>query len=848
MNDIFNIINITADSETELREALQNAIQSNFVDYFNSNIKITNRKCPNIKFNFSTEANYVDILYVDEDNNVTQTITSLTYSPYISRISYKSYYDESYDLTKYITSFKNKYTILIALLIDVNIIGFSIISPSDLELLNKTDDNGYSLYTLKSNKKDNSIVFEDNTEDISSSFPEHIKIQSGIINDTNSYYEIGYINLKDSTAIKYLPCIEGTCYDVKYNYFEDGTLFNTTLLSYKLESELKDKYSDINVDNIDNTDTNSSLLILPKLLVSDGTILGYTSDIYDCPNLSIPTIYTEDSYNAGDILALNNSNYLIVDNNTLVRLFNCEIISNDCQCVYDNKVHFISLTCPNNSKIYYNFNNEDSWTPLTDINNITITEEQANSGVCKNIGTWQVNYKVVVDVPTTDYLGNTVNTSVSYYGSNYVNITPASINGYYIANTSVAYDGNPHSVVIYIDDSYTVKYSLDNATWYSTPITFTEIGTYTVYYQISKQNYTTIQDKTTLNIQTSTGTITPDPVDDNLLTLNTVSYSSGITKHMWYYVMDDQNVLVAENKINLGSNVSIGKCNGPGGSILDSVDMGYVNVTPSKCYIYIADFAHYCLDYINGEMTNDAKITVYAESTKDTSVSIKVTDKDYCFMCIDDGIQGVLINADSRPLGNTSENSTKWLYSYGRKILVIDLTSPIYNKLDRLRFHYNSGTNSNLGHTMTYETLLPCTKLTLNKKTLDLGYYLKAKGTLNNNTVITSCNNETVTSKLDNNAWYSYEDDCKYYKLNKYTLNYQLNTDGKYEDYIYSKAGDTSSDRLQLKQGVLTHVMINNDNLAPTVKYKSGIAYPISEEEQRGSGTISFMLETLSNN
>ena len=57
----------------------------------------------------------------------------------------------------------------------------------------------------------------------------------------------------------------------------------------------------------------------------------------------------------------------------------------------------------------------------------------------------------------------------------------------------------------------------------------------------------------------------------------------------------------------------------------------------------------------------------------------------------------------------------------------------------------------------------------INKKTLDLGYYLKAKGTLNNNTVITSCNNETVTSKLDNNnsGWYSDEDDCKYYKLNK---------------------------------------------------------------------------------
>lgn len=860
MNDIFNIINITANSETELRTALQNAIQSNFVDYFNSNIKVTNRKCPNIKFNFSTESNSVDIYYDNTTLGVQQTITSLTYTPYVSKIAYKSYYDESYDLSKYMTSFRYEYTVLLALLLDVNIIGFSIISPSDLELINKVDDNGYSLYTISTTANNNvSIQENEDTSDISHLFPEHIRIQSGIINDRNSYYEIGYIDLKDTNSVKYLPCIGGNCYDVKFNLYEDGTFSNSDVLIYSLNSSLKDKSSDISLNAITN-DSAGSLLTLPKLLVNNNNILGYTTYIYDCPSLSIPTVYTEDTYNAGDIITLNESNYLIVDNNTLLKLFNCEISSYDYNGIYDNTVHFINLNCPYNSKVYYRLEDTDKWTFIDDINDVKLTAEQEEQGICKDVGQWQISYMVIINVPTIDYLGNTTFNEVSYYGSNYVTIMPADIYGYYIANTTATYDGTEHSINIYIDNSYTVKYSLDNSTWYSTPITFTEIGTYAVYYQISKQNYNTVQGSATLTIQTGTGTVTPNPDEDNtnLLTLNTINYSTNVTKHMYYYVIDDQNVLVANTKnIVDASNwtsysTEYEKASGDGLQLL-----GSINITPSKCYIVVIEYPRYCTFNDNGVITNTDKIAIYAGSTKDTSISIKVTDKHYSFLCTDNP----LTNEPWSDSVGFGPGPTYWGYSYGRTILLVDLTSETYNKLDKLSFKYARGEYTNVPiFASPHIAILTCDKITLNKKTLDLNYYIKVKAKLNSNTVITTYNSEKITLTGEYANWSCYPDRYKsgdnysfdYYKLNKYLLNYHLNTSGIYNDYIYETADDTGSERLKLKPGILTHICINNNNLAPTLFYNSSYThtnskYPfeMSEEEQQGSGTITFMLETL---
>ena len=875
MNDIFNIINITADNETELRRALQNAIQSNFVDYFNSNIKITNRKCPNIKFNFSTQANSLDITYDNADLGVSQTITSLTYSPYVSKIAYKSYYDESYDLSKYTTAFRYKYTMLLALLFDVNIVGFSIISPSDLELVNVTDKNGYSLYTVKSDTNTNNVVMDEvnnvnttnfNVDDSSITFPEHIKIQSGIINNKNSYYEIAYIDLEDINSLKYLPCIEGKCYDIKFDMYDDGTFSSSNLLTYTLDSQLKGKYSSINISNI-NDNENNSLLTLPKLLINESNILGYTCDIYDCPSLSVPSTYTENSYNAGDIITLNDSNYLIVDNNTMIKLFNCEITSSNYNGTYDSKTHFISINCPTDSKIYYTFDNndEESWTLLTDINNPTFTEEQNLLGVCRNVGNWQINYRVIVNVPTINYLGNIVTKKVNYYGSSFVNITPADIYGYYVVNTNLQFDGKSHSVIVYVDETYRVEYSTDKNVWYNTPITYKNVGTYTIYYRISKDNYNTIEGQATLTIQpaSSTGTVPPiagDIVNDCVV-LNTVNYTSGITRNIWYYVQNEKTILVAERK-NTVNTSSWTKYDTNYEKYTSSLlYLGNINISPSKCYILVFEYPKYSLMNKNNKVVNEDIIKIVATSTKDSSKSILVTDAQYGFLCVD-----TPMTESPWKTNYTSHGDHYFSSSYGRSVLIIDLTDTKYDGLDKLKVQYrrsDSNITSNRQPILTKNCnacLLTCEKVTLKDRKLDLSCYLRVDGTLNSDTVITDYNNEQVSIASSHDIYFP--DDYKsgkysfdYYKYDKYTLPFEIQNEGSYKDYIYSIQSDVSSDKLQLKQGILNHLCINNDNLAPTVTLRHydstnkwiSTTYPfeMTDEEQSGSGTITFELDLV---
>lgn len=875
MNDIFNIINITADSETQLREALQNAVQSNFVDYFNSNIKITNRKCPNIKFNFSTQANSLDITYDSVDLGVSQTITSLTYSPYVSKVAYKSYYDESYDLSKYTTAFRYKYTMLLALLFDVNIVGFSIISPSDLELINVTDKNGYSLYTIKSDTNTNNVVMEEinnvnttnfNVDDSSITFPEHIKIQSGIINDKNSYYEIAYIDLEDTNSLKYLPCIEGKCYDIKFDMYDDGTFSSSNLLTYTLDSQLKGKYSSINISNI-NDNENTSLLTLPKLLINESNILGYTCDIYDCPSLSVPVTYTENSYNAGDIITLNNSNYLIVDNNTMVKLFNCEITSSNYNGTYDSKTHFISINCPTDSKIYYTFDNsdEENWTLLTDINNPAFTEEQNLLGVCRNVGNWQINYRVIVNVPTIDYLGNTITKKVSYYGSSFVNITPADIYGYYVVNTNLQFDGKSHSVIVYVDETYRVEYSTDKSVWYSTPITYKNVGTYTIYYRISKDNYNTVEGQGTLTIQpaSSSGTVPPvtgDIVNDCVV-LNTINYTSGITRNIWYYVQNEKTILVSESKNTVDTSSWREYVKNYELATSNPLEMGSINVSPSKCYILVFEYPRNRMIIKDNIVLNEDTIIVKAGSSKDSSKSITVAETQYSFLCVDDSLTNA--SWDTKYTNMASFGNNYFSCLYGRSIVIVDLTDSKYEGLDTLSVWYRRNRDNNKDEIITTNcnvSLLACEKITLTDRKLDQSYYLRVDGTLNYDTTITSYDNKQVavadikyTFFPHNYKSGNYSFD--YYKYNKYTLQYELQNEGSYKDFIYTVKDDTSSDKLQLAQNILNHICINNANLAPTVMLRHydsngkwiSTTYPfeMTQEEQSGSGTITFELDLV---
>ena len=70
-----------------------------------------------------------------------------------------------------------------------------------------------------------------------------------------------------------------------------------------------------------------------------------------------------------------------------------------------------------------------------------------------------------------------------------------SANGY-----AETYDGQPHSISVTAEDDVTVTYSRNGYTYTAENPTFTDTGTYTVYYKAEKQNYNDVTGVLTVNI------------------------------------------------------------------------------------------------------------------------------------------------------------------------------------------------------------------------------------------------------------------------------------------------------------------------------------------------------------
>ena len=76
-------------------------------------------------------------------------------------------------------------------------------------------------------------------------------------------------------------------------------------------------------------------------------------------------------------------------------------------------------------------------------------------------------------------------------------------------NTEVLYDTDPHSASISTStEDCTIEYSTDDSSYSSVAPTFTNLGTYTVYYKISHATFPTVKDAVTLTINPNTPTVT----------------------------------------------------------------------------------------------------------------------------------------------------------------------------------------------------------------------------------------------------------------------------------------------------------------------------------------------------
>ena len=81
---------------------------------------------------------------------------------------------------------------------------------------------------------------------------------------------------------------------------------------------------------------------------------------------------------------------------------------------------------------------------------------------------------------------------------------------YTATDSSTTYDGQPHSISVSVTnpEGTAVTYSTDGATYGSDNPSFSNEGTHTVYYRITKDNYTTVEDSKTVTINKKPVTIT----------------------------------------------------------------------------------------------------------------------------------------------------------------------------------------------------------------------------------------------------------------------------------------------------------------------------------------------------
>ena len=86
---------------------------------------------------------------------------------------------------------------------------------------------------------------------------------------------------------------------------------------------------------------------------------------------------------------------------------------------------------------------------------------------------------------------------------------------YTATDYSTTYDGQPHSISVSVTnpEGTAVTYSTDGVTYGSDNPSFSNEGTHTVYYRITKDNYTTVEDSKTVTINKKSVTITAQEQD-----------------------------------------------------------------------------------------------------------------------------------------------------------------------------------------------------------------------------------------------------------------------------------------------------------------------------------------------
>ena len=318
------------------------------------------------------------------------------------------------------------------------------------------------------------------------------------------------IDLKNITV----ELAEGDTYDpnnLSISYYLDslGTLELTKIPSAINYYYFKATYGE--TDNYNSAESNVAKLTiaLGKLTV---TAQGYTG-VYDSQPHSITvkadtgatitystngTEYSNNNPTYTDVgeytvyYKVVKNNYETVTGSKTVKITPAQLTGVTAQGytgAYDSQPHSITVTADEGATITYSTTSDGNYSE----ENLTYT----------GVGEYTVYYKV----EKKNY--ETVT------GSETVKITPAELTEVTASGYTGVYDGLPHAITVTADEGATITYSTTSDENYSEENpTYTDVGEYTVYYKVEKDNYNPVTG--TLTVEITPATLTAAYVDETV--------------------------------------------------------------------------------------------------------------------------------------------------------------------------------------------------------------------------------------------------------------------------------------------------------------------------------------------
>ena len=345
---------------------------------------------------------------------------------------------------------------------------------------------------------------------------------------------------------------------------------------------------------------------------------------------------------------------------------------------YDGQAHTITVTAPEGATIKYG-TTEGTY-------NLTAAPTYTE------VGTYTIYYQVT----TANYAAAT--------GSASVKITEATLTGVSAAGYVGTYDGQAHTITITVPDGTTIKYGTTAGTYDLTDApTYTEVGAYTVYYKVTKANYTDVTGSQTVTINKAAGTISFGTGTVNK-TYGDEAFTNVLTKTgdgEVTYTSNNPDVATVNATTGEVTIVSYGEAIITA-TVTDGTRYTYENKTASYNLIVNRPQTQdgYALWIGDIQVTSDNCNDIFGDAEFDDNGDISKSGS-YTFIPTTNKL---FINDNQRHVDPNDPNAQEELISIESRLpnLIIYLNGEIASKIKSIVFN-NQGNNANEG-TLTFTT------------------------------------------------------------------------------------------------------------------------------------------------